>query len=237
MTHDFTGLLLAGIGQGRTAAMGIRERFMSVRLLALAGFVWFAASTGAAFAAGEGAGFDPTPMIPIKIEDADRTRFLNFETTRQRTVTAAIEGTTGQDSATLQQILTGERLVIKSENELTGNWRCRSAQLSDGSKASDGKGGAYLYPYFKCAIRKKDGQLFFEKLNGSQRLSGNLYRVGGARYALVGGTDLADDPQVAYGYATDRNVVAYLFKVGAKRLRLEMPNTCCSDLEILELVR
>ncbi len=210
---------------------------MRMHLGALTALAWFAIASHAAHAAGDAARFDPTPQIPVKVEEADRSRFLNFEATRQRTVAAALAGITGADAAALQKILDGSRQAIKGEADLTGNWRCRSAQLSDGSSAGDGKGGAYLYPYFKCAIHRKDGKLFFEKLNGSQRVSGYLYRVGGDRYAFLGGTDLADDPQVPYGYAADHNVVAYLFKVGPKRLRLEMPNTCCSDLEILELVR
>lgn len=183
-----------------------------------------------------GAAFDPTSKIPVKLEEADHARFLDFDAVRQRTVSAALAGTTGADGLVLQKIVAGEPVTIASEADLIGNWRCRSAQLSDGSK-NGGKGNAYIYAYFKCAIHKKDGKLFFEKLNGSQRLSGFLYPVKNDRYALLGGTDLADDPQVPYGYATDRNVVAYLFKLGPKRLRLEMPNTCCSDLEMLELVR
>jgi len=206
---------------------------MRIDLRIAATLAWLAIPNLASAAAG----FDPTPQIPLKIEDADRTRFVNFDATRQRTVAAALAGTSGDDGMALQKILLGDPVAIGGEGELVGNWRCRSAQLADGSKAGDGKGGAYLYPYFKCAIRKKEGKLFFEKLNGSQRVSGFLYRVRNDRYAFLGGTDLADDPQVPYGYATDRNVVAYLFKVGTKRLRLEMPNTCCSDLEILELVR
>ncbi|WP_284314613.1 DUF4893 domain-containing protein [Labrys miyagiensis] len=208
---------------------------MRIDLRIAATLAWLAIP-GLASAAGA-AGFDPTPRIPVKIEDADHARFLDFDATRQRTIAAALAGTTGDDGVALQKIVLGEPVAITSESDLIGNWRCRSAQLSDGSQASDHKGGAYIYTYFKCAIHKKDGKLFFEKLNGSQRVSGFLYRVRDDRYAFLGGTDLAEDPQVPYGYATDRNVVAYLFKVGTKRLRLEMPKTCCSDLEILELVK
>jgi hypothetical protein len=208
---------------------------MKTCLRALTMAALLAALAPAALAASTG--FDPTSKIPLKIEPADRTRFLDFDATRQRTVPAALAGVEGNDAVALQKILVGDPVAIAGDRDLIGNWRCRSAQLDDGSKAADHKGGAYVYPYFKCAIRKKDGKLFFEKLNGSQRVSGFLYRVKEDRYAFLGGTDLAEDPQVPYGYAADRNVVAYLFKISDKRLRLELPNTCCSDLEILELVR
>ncbi|MGJ4854161.1 DUF4893 domain-containing protein [Labrys sp. La1] len=203
---------------------------------AVVALAWFAASTGTALAASE---FDPTPLLPVSIEEADRSRLMNFEQTRRSAIDAVLGSNARHtaDGIALEEILAGDPRPIANTRELVGNWRCRSAQLDDGSKANDGKGSIYAYPYFKCAISERGGKLFFAKVNGSQRVSGFLYRVSNTRFVFLGGNANGDDPPVAYGASPKSDAVAYLFKAGPRKLRLELPQTCCSTLEILELVR
>jgi uncharacterized caspase-like protein len=184
----------------------------------------------------DAASFDPTPLLPVSVAEADRTRFLEFDATRSRSITAAL-ATKTEDAAALRQIVAGDPQPIR-DADLLGKWRCRSAQIDDGVRAGT-SAGVFTYPYFRCAItRQGQGQgLFLAKVNGSQRVSGRLYRVKDDRFVFLGGDTVNDDPQLDYGAKADSNVVAYLFKVGPGRLRLEMPQTCCSSLEILEFVR
>ncbi|WP_448950908.1 DUF4893 domain-containing protein [Labrys neptuniae] len=201
---------------------------------AVAALAWLATGLGSAQAASE---FDPSPLLPVRLEDADRTRLMNFETTRQRALGAVANDNYSEDGSALGQILAGDPRPIQNVRELTGAWRCRSVQIDDGSKATGGKASVYAYPYFKCAISQRGDKLFFAKTNGSQRVSGFLYRVSNTRFAFLGGAANGDDPPVDYGASPKSDEVGYLFKVAPRKLRLELPDTCCSTLEILELVR
>lgn len=194
-----------------------------------------AATPGVPPAAAPGAGpLDPAPLLPVPLADADKARFLAFETTRTRSVAAAL-ASGAADAAALRQILAGDPQPIR-DADLAGTWRCRSAQIDDG-EAAGATAGVFVYPYFRCAITRRGGGFFLAKTNGSQRVSGTLHRVAPDRFAFLGGATVNDEPQRAYGASAEGNVVAYLVKAGAGRLRLEMPQTCCSTLEILELVR
>ncbi|MFN3626929.1 DUF4893 domain-containing protein [Parvibaculum sp.] len=53
--------------------------------------------------------------------------------------------------------------------KLKGQWNCRTI------KAGGPFAGFVVYGWFRCEVRERDGRLFFEKLTGSQRMSGFLY--------------------------------------------------------------
>src|SRR5690349_21110613 len=66
-----------------------------------------------------------------------------------------------------------------SRGELVGSWRCRTA-----------KSGGILppigYGWFHCRVSERDGHLFFQKLNGTQRVAGYLYPHQSGGYVLLG---------------------------------------------------
>jgi hypothetical protein len=53
--------------------------------------------------------------------------------------------------------------------KLRGQWNCCTI------KAGGPFAGFVVYGWFRCEVRERDGRLFFEKLTGSQRMSGFLY--------------------------------------------------------------
>lgn len=53
--------------------------------------------------------------------------------------------------------------------KLKGKWNCRTI------KAGGPFAGFVVYGWFRCDVMEKDGRLFFEKLTGSQRMSGFFY--------------------------------------------------------------
>jgi hypothetical protein len=53
--------------------------------------------------------------------------------------------------------------------KLKGQWNCRTI------KAGGPFAGFVVYGWFRCDVVEKDGRLFFEKLTGSQRMSGFFY--------------------------------------------------------------
>jgi hypothetical protein len=60
-------------------------------------------------------------------------------------------------------------LVPADAEKLMGDWNCRTI------KAGGPFAGFVVYGWFRCEVVAREGRLFFEKLSGSQRVSGYLY--------------------------------------------------------------
>lgn len=60
-------------------------------------------------------------------------------------------------------------LAPAAAEKLKGQWNCRTI------KAGGPFAGFVVYGWFRCDVVEKDGRLFFEKLTGSQRMSGFFY--------------------------------------------------------------
>jgi hypothetical protein len=63
--------------------------------------------------------------------------------------------------------------------KLKGKWNCRTI------KAGGPFAGFVVYGWFRCEVRERDGRLFFEKLTGSQRMSGFLYERDDKSWVLL----------------------------------------------------
>lgn len=68
----------------------------------------------------------------------------------------------------LTSIMEGTLAPADAE-KLKGKWNCRTI------KAGGPFAGFVVYGWFRCDVVEKDGRLFFEKLTGSQRMSGFFY--------------------------------------------------------------
>lgn len=55
-------------------------------------------------------------------------------------------------------------------------------------QCNSGGWGFNEYDYFPCSISKREGRLYYEKLDGSQLKSGHLYRRDAYSYVFLGGT-------------------------------------------------
>ena len=120
--------------------------------------------------------------------------------------------------------------------EWLGEWRVRSIQGT--------RYGVFVYPWFKARVTERDGRLFFEKTNGSQRRSGWLYAPagGGKEWVFAGGASVNEDPQVPYsrdagaGAAADSDSVGVAWKIGEGRLVMAL-DVRGDDYEIYQLKR
>ena len=72
----------------------------------------------------------------------------------------------------------------------TGAWRCRTIKLG-------GMTRAVVYSWFHCRIRAYAGGLIFEKINGSQRMAGQLYPEGDG-YVYLGASWVKGEPPHRY---------------------------------------
>jgi len=121
---------------------------------------------------------------------------------------------------------------------ITGNWKCRIIKVG-------GISPIVVYGWFNCRISMVEGELFFEKLNGSQRLRGHMYADGNAFVLLASGYVAGEDPGV-YGGRGDHlgsdlaptNQVAVVNRLADGRLRMGFPFPALeSTFDIIELKR
>ncbi|NWH09129.1 MAG: DUF4893 domain-containing protein [Alphaproteobacteria bacterium] len=128
--------------------------------------------------------------------------------------------------ADAEALLNAPAVPVLSQ-DIAGDWRCRTTKIG-------GEFATFVrYGWFKCRVTKRsDGSYFFEKISGSQRVSGVLFMESATRFVPLGGRSVNDEPQVAYDPMeppetdpsfTLHNEVAYLVRVDAQTMRLEFP--------------
>lgn len=183
-----------------------------------------AAGLGAGTAGATGSLLDRT------LSQTDKGRLAAFEETRRTAIAAARKGGEAGEVEVLDKILSGEPQPILGE-DLRGTYRCRTIKM-------DGILPLVVYDWFQCRIDEDDLGYRLVKTSGSQRLSGHFVDDAETRLAYYGAGHYSDEKPKAYGADPERDEVGYLFKVGAKRYRLEFPLPKLeSRFDILELER
>jgi hypothetical protein len=170
--------------------------------------------------------------LPVKLSAKDLARFAGFDGNRA-TAIAAAKATTDREELNylndLAAVLAGNEMPI-TQQDIVGDWRCRTLKLGGGL------GSLTIYAFFRCRISAQGDALIFQKISGSQRTRGALYRVSNTRYVYVGAGTVNEDQPFPYGTKPDADEVAYLIRVGANRLRLEFPKPSYeSDFDIMDL--
>jgi hypothetical protein len=153
----------------------------------------------------------------------DVKRLSQLDEARARGADAARSGTIERDGEVVHSALTGGVHPL-SRGEIVGNWRCRTA-----------KAGGILppigYSWFHCRVSERDDHLFFQKLNGSQRVAGWLYPHESGGFVLLGGWSMKGEPVHMYSgngasagaRTSPDDAVALVSAAGAGRVRLEFP--------------
>lgn len=124
--------------------------------------------------------------------------------------------------------------------KLKGQWNCRTI------KAGGPFAGFVVYGWFRCEVVEKDGRLFFEKLTGSQRMSGFLYERDEKSWVLLAAPNEGHSgPIRAYsgpeGGITDPQLmdepaIAALLEDGRARIVFPWPELE-STFNVLEMTR
>ena len=120
---------------------------------------------------------------------------------------------------------------------LAGNWRCRTIKLG-------GMARTVVYSWFHCRISGYAGGLIFEKLNGTQRMAGQLYADGDGYVYLGASWVKGENPHRYSGngasvgsLATPDDQVGRMTAT-ANGARLEMPYPVQeSTMDVVELRR
>jgi len=116
-----------------------------------------------------------------------------------------------------------------------GNYRCRVIKV--GAKTA-GMLEYVSYPDFACRIRPERGIQGFAKLTGSQRPAGLIFPNDELRQVFLGTLVLGDETRaMQYGRDEERDVAAFVEKIGPNRWRMIMPYPAFESLiDVMELV-
>jgi Domain of unknown function (DUF4893) len=116
-----------------------------------------------------------------------------------------------------------------------GSYRCRVVKL--GSKTG-GTLAFVAYTAFSCRIRQERDLQGFAKMTGSQRPIGLIFPGDALRQVFLGTLVLGDETRaLQYGFDPDRDVAAYVERIGERRWRMVLPRPAFeSDLDVMELI-
>lgn len=166
-----------------------------------------------------------------KMTKDDKARLDAFDATRAKAIAEARAGGSPEDVAVLDKVLAGKFLPLREYN-FEGNWRCRTIKL--GGMAPK----LVVYGWFKCRFRGDDAGLWLDKITGSQRTRGLFYDDGDTRVIYLGKLHYGYEKPGLYGEDPTRNQIAYAWRVGPNRARIEFPSPQYESLlDIMELER
>ncbi len=163
---------------------------------------------------------------------ADAAKLEAYEATRAKAIADARAGGSKEDVAVLDRALSGTLQNFHAGFDARGNWRCRVIKLGKTEPL------LVVYPWFSCRTIADDYSLKLEKTSGSQRTSGYFYDGGETRMFYLGALHYGDEKPMRYGVDQKRNMVAYAFALGPKRMRLEFPEPEYESLlDVMEMER
>ncbi len=165
------------------------------------------------------------------ITNVDKERLAQFDEVKAAALTEARAKGDAADVAVLEAALAGTPLPIEGDFDPTGTWRCRTLKLGNLLPL-------VVYPNFKCVISDDGSGWVLKKVSGSQRTQGRFYTASATRLIYLGAGTVNDDPPRKYGDEVKENQVAYVERLGEKRLVLQFPQPVYeSNFDLLVLER
>lgn len=127
------------------------------------------------------------------------------------------------ESGGIDEVRAAMDLPAVSGGSLTGAWRCRTLKLG-------GMTQSMVYVWHHCRISERGGDLHFEKIDGTQRMAGTLYREGNG-YVYLGASWVKGEQPHRYSgngasvgaAATPDDQAGMLFATAGGGARIELP--------------
>lgn len=163
----------------------------------------------------------------------DRERLRDWRTAWMRALQAAQRSGHGADIAREGPLLQPDA-ALPGPTLPNGRYRCRTIKV--GAK-SEGLLDYIAYPYFACRVQQERDLQGFAKLTGSQRPVGLIFPQDQLRSVFLGSLVLGDEARaMQYGGDRERDVAAYVERIGPNRWRLVMPYPRFESLvDVIEL--
>jgi hypothetical protein len=179
--------------------------------------------------------FDVKAQVQISDYDIDRLERL---AEAKATALDELQDAAMNDRAAVEDVLRPEGRAITAR-DLDGNWRCRIMKVG-------GLEPAKVYPWFNCRISQKADGLYFEKRNGSERLSGYI-EEGPNGLVLLGAISVRNETPNLYSggrqggagaRSSTNDQVGLISSIGQGRARIEFPYPLIeSTFDVIELRR
>ena len=112
-----------------------------------------------------------------------------------------------EERAEIQKLLLMSPQII-TEKELSGFRKVRSIQIDNY--------GIFSYDFFNCIFKMDRNTIYFEKITGSQRKSGHLYKKDDWSFIYLGAYHFIDTPKAKYG--SERSESGTLYKLSDNML-------------------
>lgn len=175
-----------------------------------------------------------SPGWQAVITPADHDRLRRLPEAWRTALSQARQAGHDADIAALG-VLADPGAVLPDAAPPPGRYRCRTIKMGAQGDLLD-----YIaYSWFACEITaREDGTLRLDKLSGSQRQQGTLYRETDRRLVFLGALALGSGESAAppYGADRERDVVGVLERVGPERWRLVQPwPRFETNLDLLEM--
>jgi hypothetical protein len=146
----------------------------------------------------------------------DKERLANFDKTEAEALAEAARGGSPEDMEILTTSLSGKPLPFDDKFSPLGDWSCRVIKVG-------GTLPLTVYNKFKCRITEDEAGLFVEKISGSQRLTGKLYKKSDTELIFLGAGHVNDEPPRQYGQDKEQDQVAIVTRRADNKLVFEFP--------------
>jgi uncharacterized protein DUF4893 len=189
--------------------------------------VLFAALAGPAFATWQN-----------EVNSYDQSRLLRLGDSRADGLREAERGAPRRDLDAIHGALGPQGGPI-SGRALLGTWQCRQMKLG-------GLTPSIVYDWFTCRVRETRNGLYFEKVTGTEKISGYLEDYENGRMLLLGAITVKKERSKPYSGAnigagaetTSSDAVGVVSSAGRSRARIEFPYPNIeSDFDVMELKR
>lgn len=180
--------------------------------------------------AGAPAAFADGAIVSL-MSDEDRAVLAEFDQRRMAAITAATTDPEAVAGTTLANVLAGQPLSFDDGYDPIGDWRCRYLKLG-------GHLAIEVYNWFSCRIFDDGAGWVIQKLGGTERTMGRLYRLSADHLLYLGALHDPNEAPIWFGEDPSRNQMAVLSRLDDGRLRLEFPVPLAgSEFDILEFTR
>jgi hypothetical protein len=168
------------------------------------------------------------------ISENDRVRLRDWRQSFEKAIDGARKAGHSAEIASEGTLLDPDA-ALPSPAIPDGMYRCRVIKLG---RRPEGLRDYTALPGFICRVRAERSLQRLTKLSGSQRYVGLLFPGDSVREVFLGTLALGDETRVLqYGQDQQRDVAAYLERIGPNRWRLVMPAPHFeSQLDVMELV-
>lgn len=176
----------------------------------------------------------PTRDWRAAATDNDRERLREWRSAFTDALAKARAAGHGADLAR-QGVLLDPDAALGGGPIANGEYRCRVIKL--GAK-TPGLLNYIAYPAFACRVGQQGAVQSFAKTTGSQRPVGLIFPGDALRQVFLGTLMLGDENRaMQYGQDPDRDVAAFVERIGPRRWRMVMPRPAFeSILDVIELV-